>query len=56
MDLFVHLPSGAPAIRKPQLRHWLETIYQSVYNCQHDDPRIVEMLGPVSDPVQLGWG
>ncbi len=56
MDLFVHLPVGAAAIRKSQLKHWLETIYQNVYNCQHDDPRIVEMLGPVSDPVQLGWG
>lgn len=54
MELLVYLPASVTAIREPQLKHWLGVVYQSVYNCPHDDPRIVEMLESVSDPVKLG--
>ena len=53
MDLLVHLPTSFSAIRESQLRHWVGVIYQSVYNCPPDDPRIVKMLEAVSDPVKL---
>lgn len=53
MDLLVHLPSQGSAIREAQLRHWLGVIYQRVYQCPPDDPRIDRMLEGVSDPVKL---
>jgi GNAT superfamily N-acetyltransferase len=53
MDLLVHLPTRCSAIRKSQLRRWLGVIYQSVYDCSPNDPRIVRMLEGISDPVKL---
>jgi hypothetical protein len=53
MDLMVY--SAAPLRQLPttELERWLRTIYRDVYRCSSDDPRIVQMLRGVSDPVQL---
>lgn len=53
MDLFVHVPEPAPPIRRASLERWLKVIYQGVYGCSADDPRIPLMLDGVSDPIQL---
>jgi hypothetical protein len=53
MDLLVHLPSGMSQISKPQLEGWLRVVYQKVYHRAPDDPRIAEMMAPVTDPVGL---
>lgn len=53
MDLFVHLPESAPAIRRAKLERWLKVIYRDVYGRSPDDPRIAEMLDGVPDPIQL---
>lgn len=53
MDLMVYFPDGVSFLRKAQLRHWLEVIYNKVYNCSPNDPRIVRMMEPVNDPVKL---
>ncbi|HWT01506.1 MAG TPA: GNAT family N-acetyltransferase [Pyrinomonadaceae bacterium] len=53
MDLMVYLPEGSPPIRKAQLEGWLRVIYQRVYNCSPDDPRITRMMEPVPDPVMI---
>ena len=53
MDLMVCLPEGSPPIRKSQLEQWLRVIYQRVYNCALDDPRITQMMESVADPVKL---
>ena len=53
MDLMAHFPNGIQAIRKDQLRHWLELIYREVYDCGAEDPRIATMLAAVSDPVGI---
>ena len=53
MDLMVYSPDSQPLIRKPQLEHWLKVIYNQVYNCSPNDPRIVHMMEAVGDPVTL---
>lgn len=53
MDLMVHLPPGLQQIEKPRLKTWLEIIYQQVYSCPPDDPRIGRMMQSVADPVRL---
>lgn len=53
MDLFVCLPANAPPIRKSLLAHWLAVVYERVYHCSPDDPRLREMLESVADPVVL---
>jgi hypothetical protein len=53
MDLMVH-PNGASlSLSKERLRRWLEAVYVDVYAQRADDPRIAEMLAPLSDPVCL---
>jgi GNAT superfamily N-acetyltransferase len=53
MDLMVY--SGVPLRQLPKtdLERWLRTIYRDVYRCSPDDPRIVQMLRGVPDPVRL---
>jgi len=53
MDVMVY--SGVPLrqLRKTDLERWLRTIYRDVYRCSSDDPRIVQMLRGVPDPVRL---
>ncbi|MGE5818692.1 MAG: GNAT family N-acetyltransferase [Deltaproteobacteria bacterium] len=53
MDLFVQVPQPATTIRRASLQRWLKVIYQEVYGCSADDPRIPLMLDGVPDPIQL---
>jgi GNAT superfamily N-acetyltransferase len=49
MDLMVY---GAESrLARSDLKRWLETIYRDVYHCSPDDPRIMQMLQPLPDPV-----
>jgi GNAT superfamily N-acetyltransferase len=49
MDLMVY---GAESrLPRSDLKRWLETIYRDVYHCSPDDPRIIQMLQPLPDPV-----
>jgi GNAT superfamily N-acetyltransferase len=53
MDLLIHLPSAMPSLPKASLERWLGVVYERVYGCPADDPRIGRMLAPVADPVGL---
>ena len=53
MDLMVYTSDHIGSIPKAGLERWLKVIYQSVYNCAPDDPRIHQMLRDVSVPVRL---
>lgn len=53
MDLMVHIHDSLLPIRKSQLERWLSVIYERVYNCSPDDPRIAAMMKSVTDPVGL---
>ena len=53
MFLLLHASPEVLAIQKSELRHWLEVIYETVYGCRTDDPRIARMLEGVFDPVKL---
>ena len=53
MDLWIYLAEPQPRLRRETLAGWLRAIYQHVYQCSPDDPRIAEMLQPVPDPVRL---
>jgi GNAT superfamily N-acetyltransferase len=55
MDFMLYLPAGIkkPTISKHQLKHWLQLIYDKVYNCLPDDPRINQMLCSLPDPLKL---
>jgi hypothetical protein len=53
MDLMVYPADHAGQITKAELERWLTVIYQSVYRCAPDDPRIRQMLTRVPDPVRL---
>jgi len=53
MDLMVYVPIGFPPIRKATIEHWLKVVYQQVYGCGPDDPRIPRMMKSVADPLQL---
>jgi GNAT superfamily N-acetyltransferase len=53
MDLFVHVYEPAQPIPRASLERWLKVIYQEVYGCSADDPRISLMLAGVADPVLL---
>jgi hypothetical protein len=53
MDLLVYSAEPLRQLPKPELERWLRTIYRDVYRCSSDDPRIVQMLHNVSDPVRL---
>jgi hypothetical protein len=53
MDLMVYSAEPLPQLPKTELERWLRMIYRDVYRCSPDDPRIVQMLHDVSDPVRL---
>jgi hypothetical protein len=53
MDLLIYFPHGEPIVDKSQLEHWLKVIYQRVYDCSPDDPRVDQMMRHMSDPVRL---
>jgi GNAT superfamily N-acetyltransferase len=53
MDLLIYLSSGLRQVPKSELERWLQIIYQSVYHCSPQDPRIRQMLMSVADPVQF---
>jgi hypothetical protein len=53
MDLMVYSPETLHHIDKSELKRWLEVVYEDVYHCPSDDPRIDEMLARVPDPVPL---
>ena len=52
MDLMISPVGHLREIRKPELEKWLKTIYQDVYHCSPDDPRIAKMLENLADPVR----
>jgi ribosomal protein S18 acetylase RimI-like enzyme len=52
MDLFIY-GKDRRQISKAELEKWLKIIYQGIYNCPPEDPRIGEMLAGVSDPILL---
>jgi GNAT superfamily N-acetyltransferase len=51
MDLMVYGSAPQGRLAKDDLRRWLQTIYRDVYRCSPDDPRILQMLQPLPDPV-----
>ena len=53
MDLMIYPAGDQRHIFKSDLKGWLRTIYQSVYNCSPEDPRITQMLEGVSEPARL---
>ena len=53
MDLMLYSAEPLRDVPKGELERWLKTIYRDVYRCSVDDPRIVQMLHDVSDPVRL---
>jgi ribosomal protein S18 acetylase RimI-like enzyme len=53
MDLMIYPDGDLSLIPKSVLERWLRIIYQNVYGCSPDDPRINQMLLNVSDPVRL---
>lgn len=53
MDLMIYPAGKIEQVSKSTLERWLKVIYQSVYNCLPEDPRIKEMLLSVADPLRL---
>ncbi len=53
MDLLVYSSVPLRQLPKADLERWLRTIYRDVYRCSVDDPRIIQMLRDVPDPVGL---
>jgi GNAT superfamily N-acetyltransferase len=53
MDLLIYPAGSLRQVPKSELEGWLKRIYQSVYHCPPEDPRITQMLMSVADPVQL---
>jgi len=53
MDLLVYPRGGLRQVPKSEVERWIKTIYQSVYNCSPEDPRIKQILMSIADPVQL---
>jgi len=53
MDVMLYSAEPLRQLPKGDLERWLRTIYRDVYRCSFDDPRIVQMLHDVSDPVRL---
>jgi hypothetical protein len=53
MDLFVFRKEQADYVSKTDLKRWLTTIYDRVYQCGGDDPRIELMLRPLGDLIPL---
>lgn len=53
MDLMVYPKGDLREIHKSDLEKWLKTIYQDVYRCSPDDPRIAKMLKNLPQTVRL---
>jgi GNAT superfamily N-acetyltransferase len=53
MDLLVYAPKPPLRLARSEVRLWLETIYQDVYHCPPDDPRLAQMVAALPDPVLL---
>lgn len=53
MDLLIYPINGLRQVSKSGLEGWIKTIYQGVYHCPPDDPRINQMLMNVADPVRF---
>jgi len=53
MDLMLYSADRLRQVPKHELKQWLRAIYRDVYRCSPDDPRIVQMLHDVPDPVRL---
>lgn len=53
MDLMILPPADGAVIRRAELERWLRAVYVTVYNQSPADLRITQMVGMVSDPVQL---
>jgi GNAT superfamily N-acetyltransferase len=53
MDLLIYPGSGLHEVPKSQLEGWLKSIYQDVYHCSPQDPRIQQMMRSMADPVQF---
>ncbi len=53
MDLMVYPADDVRQVSKSLLESWIKTIYQGVYHCPPDDPRISQMLMSVADPVKF---
>jgi GNAT superfamily N-acetyltransferase len=53
MDLLIYPSSGLRQIPKSELEGWLKSIYQDVYHCSPQDPRIRQMMRSMADPVEF---
>jgi hypothetical protein len=53
MDLMIYPAGNLRQVSKSTLERWLKVIYQSVYNCSPEDPRIKEMGLSLPDPLWL---
>jgi GNAT superfamily N-acetyltransferase len=53
MDLMIYRAEPPGPLPRGQVKRWLETIYRDVYHCSPDDPRILQMLRPLPDPVSV---
>lgn len=53
MDLMVYSPGDLREISKSDLERWLKTIYEDVYHCSPDDPRIATMMEDLPQAVRL---
>jgi len=53
MDLMVYQAPPPVGVARGELKRWLQAIYRDVYRCSPDDPRIVQMLRTLPDPVSV---
>jgi GNAT superfamily N-acetyltransferase len=53
MDLMVCRAQPPQGLARGDLKRWLQVIYRDVYRCPPDDPRILQMLLPLPDPVSV---
>lgn len=53
MDLLIYSFDPLPGVSKVQVELWLKAIYQEVYGCAAEDPRIDLMLRRLTDPVRF---
>lgn len=53
MDLLIYPAGNVRQLLRSDLEQWLKTIYQDVYHCSPDDPRIKRMLQGISETAEL---
>jgi GNAT superfamily N-acetyltransferase len=53
MDLFVYPAEPVGRLARSEVKRWLGTIYQDVYHCPPDDPRLAQMVAGLPEPVRL---